>query len=448
MSDLVLWETCRRCIHFARCSEPFAASGICPHPTEAHKDTTHPLVCQPVASHRYARLLQHDPRAASIFHCWRRGKPPHNEDYLYLHGLAYDANTRDEAAYFLITDILNEVCVHWAGDVLVYYFDTHDTSPYFPVRSSKVWEIVNAATSMAVRCCGRALVENYAGHTSGADWTRLLIDQMRLSTWGALQLQHLDFSGLSDEEFRIRFEEEWSRLLHFPDLFYGFRVLPRVGLDDFVRYSLLPHGDANIRGQISNYLMHQWSEYPHLGQLLSPLFADMAFGKRLKKIYEPLVEKVVSEALKNSQIPSGDERARAEIEVQVREVFEAAMKKFRFYGPRKKKRLWGKIGMIGLPQTPELRRYFDERAKKSGLQNEGNPLTLSDVSEVGFAYYIDLKLRVWLARNYPPEPAPCEVVGDRGVFHRLRWPALCATASRSAILWRYQRPTPQLGSGR
>ena len=155
MADLVLWETCRCCSHFSKCSNPFASSGVCPHPTEARRATAHPYVYQPVASHRYAALLRDDLRATSIFHCWRRGKPPTNEDYLYLRSLVYNVQPRDEAAYHFIADILNEVSAHWVADVLAYYFDVFDTSPEFQLLSSQVVEVVSAAISFAIRS-GRA----------------------------------------------------------------------------------------------------------------------------------------------------------------------------------------------------------------------------------------------------------------------------------------------------
>ncbi len=412
MADLVLWETCRVCTHFGLCREPFAASGICPHATQARRSVSVPLIYQPIDSGRYASLLQENVRVASLFHCWRRGKPPTNDNYLYLRSLVWEQQPQDERAYHFLADILNEVCAHWSGAVLTYYFGIPDTSPEFFTRSTHVTEIVASSVSMAIMASGGEMVDQYALLKPGADWTRLLMDQVRLATRDALGLKNLDFSHLNDEDFRLRFEAEWVFLLQFQDLFYGFRVIPRMGLDDFVRYSLLPHADRNIRGQISDYFVHQSSEYPQLGQLFGPNFVAAAFGKRLKQIYRPLIEKAARLVSKNSQIPASDVRARADIETQIWQVFEGATQKFRFYVPRKKARLCGKIGLLGLPQTPEQRSYFERRAKERGLFHNFEPLTLSDLTEVGFAHYIELKLQAWVTRNYPPEPRAREVVGN------------------------------------
>lgn len=182
MSSLVLWEICEVCTHFSKCSDPFAASGVCPHPSEAHRGTPHPLVFRAVGSYRYFFLLQHNVRVASIFRCWRRGKPPTNEDYLYLRALAYEDEPQDEAAYLLLADVLNEVTTHWVADVMVYYYDVLNTSPEFPALSPQIMEIVLAAVPQAILYHGRPSVEAYAGLTPGADWTRLVFDQVRLST--------------------------------------------------------------------------------------------------------------------------------------------------------------------------------------------------------------------------------------------------------------------------
>lgn len=355
---------------------------------------------------------------ASIFHRWRRGQVPTNEDYLLLRFVAYDADPPHEEAYHFILDILSEPCSQWIVDVLAYYYGITQEAPDFLARTERLAHLMREAIKQAMLQCDQQVIAAYAQLAPGAEWTRLMKDQIRLVTWRVLEFKHPDLSPLSDEEFRIYFEKEWARLLHFQDGFYGFRVLPRLYLNEFVRYCLLPNCDFNIRSQISDYFAHQGTEYPHLAQLSEPDYVRSVYHVRLKRIFQPLVASIVHKALSNSQISRKDTQAQSDIEIQVWQQFEGALEKFRFYGPRKKVRLWGKMGLIGLPRSAELRRHFQRQVQERGLKHTDTFITLSDLTEVGFSHYIELKLKAWLNRTYPPEPKSREIVGDYFVDHQ------------------------------
>lgn len=129
MIEQPIFALCRRCVFLSKCNAPFPASGKCPHPDQAQRGEEHPLLHQPMGSHRYAFLLAQDAQATSLFHRWRRGLVPTNADFEHLRGLLYEGlGPRAEgvlvadAVSALLKDILLDALTLLAHDIASYYF--------------------------------------------------------------------------------------------------------------------------------------------------------------------------------------------------------------------------------------------------------------------------------------------------------------------------------------
>lgn len=416
MQELPLWSTCRRCVYFSRCSTPFAPSGVCPHPNEAEPVIVHPLTIQPQASARYLSLLSTDTRAASIFHSWRRGRVPSNADYLYLRALVWESEPAPQHAPFrFLQDVLYEALRNQVVDTLAYHQDITPGQSTFPPRAQHASQLLNAGLDMAIFVSGSSVVEAYEQLAPGADWTRLLLDQVRFFLWDMLRLPHRRFCEC-DGQFRLEFEEEWRRLLLFSDSFFGFRVVPRFRFDALVRYSRIRQGDRDIRGQISTYLTHQATEYPQLVQLFASNFTEVAFERRLRELYCPLVESTARDVLRNLEIDpanAANTPAVADVEAQVWQAFDEARRTFLFHAPRANGRPLGRMGFVGTPQTAESRQLLEQSLQEHPILVNRVPLQVHDVGEIGFAYYIRGKLRAWVTRTYPPDRVTSEIVSER-----------------------------------
>lgn len=248
-----------------------------------------------------------------------------------------------------------------------------------------------------------------ANTKQGSDWSRLLIDQIRFMLWGLHRCKHIDFSGKSDSEFRRLFEQEWRELLQYQDGFYGFRVIPNISIQDMVRYQNTPHGDAIIRRAISAYLTHQATEYPHWIKPLSGKFTEVAFERRIRECYRPLVESLADEAMENltaaerskasnHHTSTNWQKMRNDVLEQLWQQYEAARDDYQFYwnAPGRQRPL-GKIGFVGLQDVP-IKEKLDALMEQQGL-----PFRTRDISEVAFAHFIRERLRNWVESVYPAD---------------------------------------------
>jgi DNA-binding transcriptional MerR regulator len=354
--------------------------------------------------------MRTDAVAASIFERWRRGLAVTDADFLAVRARALEASGETAGAeivpavLLLLTDIMLPLTVRlW-----------QDYTTYYELDSREVLAGVFRAFQFAVRISGPEVIA--ASTEQGSDFARHIVDITRHTVWVDLRIAYLDTSSMGDDEFRKLFEREWGRLVPYRDVLYDFRVIPRLPLDAFVRYNRLPRGDRKIRRIVSNYLVHQAKEYPHIFKpwIDFTAFCNRVFFSRLQEIYELLVRKAARRAV------SGQRTADRHLpEAVLQDMLTEAERKFRedlagfefhFDYPGRKRPL-GSYGLLGFAENPEARRLFDEMMRTLRM-----PYTSNDLAEIGFAHCIERRLTWWVAQMSPAEPYHPECLSlDAGV---------------------------------
>jgi hypothetical protein len=340
---------------------------------------------------------------ASIFLRWRRGIIPSDSDFLQIREQALHPDyfgTTDEPVYFLV-DILGEPLAQMASDYVSYYLTRRGellpgqlitTLPFGLVL------LLQAALGRVIlHAAPEAIHENA---TIGSEWSRFVLEHMRQMLFKFLDCHQLDLTSRPDQEFRRTFEKEWKILLAYQDSLYGFRVIPKLSLEDMMRYQQLKKGDPQIRRTISTYITHQATEYPHLLHPYAPELAEKDYESLLRRMYDPLIQTTVRQALKNSSVlHENRQQIRADLLKEVEEQFQQARQAFSFYWEKAvKERPLGKIGFLSYPQTSEGQKELDAL-----LQQRTLPYTSRDFMEVSFATYIRQRLRSWLESTYPAD---------------------------------------------
>jgi hypothetical protein len=400
MIELPIWTDCRRCQRLKQCPTSFPANDQCAYPDDHSLGAEHTLVISPTFSNHYSRLLDKDAEIASVFHRWRRGIIPSDADFLLLRERALHADhfMKGDAPIFMIRDILHEPQSLMAQDYIAYYLRPSN-APHDIYNSLRhVTEVELSALGLVVYNAWPLLIAENA--RMGSEWSRFVLDQVKLLLWHLLGCKHPDLSSLSDRDFRQRFEKEWKELLQYQDSFYGFRIIPKLSLKDMERYQALKHGNPEIRRAISIYITHQATEYPHLFKPYAPNITEVAYERRLRRLYDPLINAIVNQALNNIEATYQDrKRLRPDVLKQVEEVFLNARQNFSFYWEKSgQQRPAGKQGLVGFPQNSKDQAAIDELLKQRGI-----PFTSRDFMEVSFATYIRQQLRSWLNRTYGPD---------------------------------------------
>ena len=399
MKDHPIWSDCKHCNRLGECQDPFPTSGHCPNPND-HQCTIPRHLCNaPEFSYLYMGLLDEDISVTSLFMRWRCGLIPTNEDFLSLREKAItfereNAATENTNEFFcLFREIIFEPILNIAGDFFAY-----QKNGEIPPTNPPVVEVLLGLQGNAVLMAHPTLLKEY--ERIGGEWSRWVLDIIKIYLWHLYGGKHLELDAKADDAFRIAFEEEWNNLLPYQDIFYGFRVIPKLSPEHFVRYLRLPHGDERIRIAVGNYFTHQATEYPHMITVLASRFTEVAFEKRLRLMYAPLIESLTEDILKNMSIHGPDRvKIRPDIQTEVWRQYEHFRKDFKFYfKPKNKKHPFGKLGIIDFSGNPQARQRFDQKMKNYGLSH-----TSDELAEVGFPYYLRQRFRKWINDVYPPD---------------------------------------------
>jgi hypothetical protein len=388
----LLWDACARCAFLHNCSDPFPPSGACPHPEQRIAGVLHPLVAEPLQADVYRDLLRQDLRLGSIFHRWRRGLPVSPGDFLAIRERAIQApeGMVVPRPVVLVLDILYPQMERLCLDFVSYY----------GVPTKQFTPALHRGIILAVATANPYVLEGTLSQGYGADWIRHVVDVVRGWIWWDLKLGFLDTGALTDQQFREVFEREWEALQPYRGTLYDFRVIPKLAITDFVRYSELPRGKRIIRRSISTWMTHQERAYPHFSRPWVANFADLAFGRRIRQMYTPLVEMIADRVLENEGVRGARRpQMRSDVVRHVWEVYEFAWKRFQFYWNYPgRRRPFGFQGLVGFAESPEAQRLFNALVEDLGLDYRS-----TDLVEVGFALYISRNLYAWLQRHYPKE---------------------------------------------
>lgn len=205
-----------------------------------------------------------------------------------------------------------------------------DFTAYYGKKGEDVTAAMHQALAFAVWV---TLPEILEGSTQqGSDFARHAMDVVKYRTWLSMEIGYADMMSLDDGTFREQFEREWEVLKGYKDELYGFRVVPKLSFEALERYQKLPRGNREIRRTISEYLSHQAKEYPHLAKPWIKDFTNLAFERRLRRTYAPLVEKIAREACDRQSegkqpLP---EQVRSAILKDAWEAYDAAWGEYRF----------------------------------------------------------------------------------------------------------------------
>lgn len=408
MIELPIWNDCRHCRRIVTCPDSFPPDGQCPHPNDHLLGPEHPVLNGPCYLMNYEELLQEDVTSSAIYQRWELGLLPNDADFLHLreqslHPCYWE---QTDAPMFLLRDILGLPLTQMLCDYGVYYSTEDDSSQvsHIPDYSSpESIEDLRNALGLAVFATPPDLLTQNA--LLGSDWTRLLLDQVRMVLWTALGCQQWDLDSLGSENFRTFFEREWLVLMTYQNSFYGFRVLPKLKTREMVRYQELPYGDKQIRHQISTYFAHQATEYPHLLTLHGDNQTETLFEEGLRRMYDPLLRSFTQQALDNLLVEDVEiedaqsARLLEDIGNQVEEEYRQARQQFSFYLENERRKTLNPLGQSGFLSYPCD--DHEEATLDALLQVRGYSFSTRDVREVSFATYLRQRLRGWLIRTHP-----------------------------------------------
>ncbi|MEA3401056.1 MAG: hypothetical protein U9R79_07425, partial [Armatimonadota bacterium] len=212
----------------------------------------------------YADLLEKDEELREAWEVWMRtGNFPY-KPLPRLQEIAAEGGPNSEAAIWLAIDALHAAI--W-GEVFV------PASDYYRMTVDEdLLEQVADMASRVFRLCTPEVVAQLAvpNPSAASVWPEVMApgdpeaagDRLVRAFVEELKARMRREFGrqvaLPDDEgaFRRAIEREWERLLPHQDLFYGFRVVPEVRLEDFGRYCGDRACNREYRRMISSYLAY------------------------------------------------------------------------------------------------------------------------------------------------------------------------------------------------
>ncbi len=335
-------------------------------------------------------------------------------DFLLLRQLALDHPDGSRSpSMVLLSDLLAANLAEIHADFVSYYGLDPQAVMYQMVMAFQ-WAVQGSTPEVIAAAAER-----------GVDWGIHICEVVKITVWVSLYSRYLDTDALDDHAFRALFEAEWARLMPYRGLRYNFRVVPRLSLNAFVRYQELRRGNSVIRQIISSYLAHEGKHHPHFIEHWAPLFGEVAFARRLRRIYEPLIRLTARHALDNIEASGADrERLLPDMLEQVRDAFDKAWEAFEFHvAYRGQPSPWGRRGILGLAEDPGFRETFDNYLQNEGAEElglvplsngaagegasvdagtgDGPVLVSTDLTPVLFSVFLRRRLIGWLQSTYP-----------------------------------------------
>lgn len=173
-----------------------------------------------------------------------------------------------------------------------------------------------------------------------------------------------------------------------------------------------PHGDEFTRRTLSNYLVHQLCGYPYPIAAAAPRLTDVAFGRRLREFYCPLLASTARKVWQRLDLRAERKQERQDIQREVDSAFNLFLKDFDFLAHRASGLT--PHGMLGMNEESELQSLLDEVAVGLGFS-----LRSPDLAEVPFAHYIEQKMKFWLEERYPQISG--EILTSNTDYRPARW---------------------------
>jgi len=344
---------------------------------------------------KWKRIALANPEVREVVEDWQSGEQVSDEAYLALRELINRAATDEAAeAYW---HVMGELLGPKLGRCLL------DAAGYYdiPIADRSLHESYAHATRGAVIIANDYMVRGDTSVPVPSHFERIVLEGFKILLWG-LTGQQLAELPEKEDAFKAAVERGWREVLGYGNGFYGFTVVPRIGILDMVRYQQLGGGDDLVSWSMANWVLWTMTAFPVPVQLVVPEFREKALKDRLKAMYEPLVHTFPWRLRKRAKVVLGGWRDVAKHEHvvgELRALLDTLIDEYDFMHGKPKAQL-SSVGAIGWASSPELRERLDRQLKEAGL-----PISSRDLAHVGFARYVAGKFEEHLREHYPIDEA-------------------------------------------
>ena len=408
--DLAAANPCPFCNHMFECPHSMQPRDACLEFWPLSAPEKRALRMEAPWHHDARRVALSRPEVRKVVERWEAGQQVTDDEYLMLReGLNRAAEKEADVYWYVLNQLLRP---HIKRLLL-------DAVPYYRTPVNIGWLVPRAFTALrgAIVVANEGMVRGDTSVRVPSHFERIVLECIKYFLFG-LTGQHLAELPREEEAFKAAVEREWRAVLRYGNGFYGFTVIPRVGILDMVRYQQLGGGDDLVSWSMGNWVLWTMTAFPVPVQLVVPRFREKALKDRLKAMYEPLVHSFAWRLRKRAKAVLGSWRDVPEHEGlvgELRALLDTLIEKYYFMYGKPDAQL-SSVGAIGWASSPELRERLDRQLREAGL-----PLSSRDVVHVGFARYAVGKFGEHLRECYPLDEAESEdaeqAVGTLGEAH-------------------------------
>jgi DNA-binding transcriptional MerR regulator len=338
---------------------------------------------------RWRAMLLSNPGVEQIIEHWLSGAQVSDTQHLHLRSLTYSAPFQDaaNAYWYLFTEMLYPKTARYLEHAIGYY----GLSEPSPIKLAQV----SAALRGGVATANEYMVRNDSSVRVPSHFERIVFEALKTMIFILFGVSFLRLPRAT-HPFRREVEREWRRVLCYGNGLYGFTVFPRIHMEDLVRYQLLRDKTPLVSWSISNWVIWSMTAFPSPVQIVCPEFGHRAFGVRLRRMYEPLVQSYATKLVTRAERIDGQRDApkRADVVGELQALLSHLIEEYDFnYG--KPDAMLSSVGTIGPESSPRWREDLDQRFGELGL-----PFRAHDVAHVGFPRYVVGKFEEHLRESY------------------------------------------------
>lgn len=397
--DVAASEPCVFCCYLRQCPRELKVHEACLEFWPLGRPQHRALPDRQPQQRDWNRIAMANAEVRRIVEHWQAGEQVTDQQYLRLRSLISGAATKEaaDAYWHVMAALLLPKAGCYALDAAQYYG--------LKVLDRAVRAAFARLLSGCVIIANEFMVMNDNCVAVPSHFERIVLECLKVFLFGLARCPFRDLPQ-DDGAFEEAVEEEWRRVLRYGNGFHGFTVHPRIHMDDLVRYQQLGGGDDLVSWSISNWVIWSMTAFPHPLQTVAPRFGEKAFGERLVKMYEPLVQSFAWRLVRRAKAAEGERDAprRAAAADALRALLKMAIPEYDFMYGKPRGALLASVGAIGPESSPQWREDLDRRFAEAGL-----PFRARDVVHVGFTRYVVGRFEQHLREMYPwyePEFAP------------------------------------------
>lgn len=338
------------------------------------------------------RIAMANAEVRRIVEHWEAGEQVTDQQYLRLRSLISGAATKEaaDAYWHVMAALLLPKAGYYALDAAQYYG--------LKVLDRAVRAAFARLLSGCVIIANEFMVMNDDCVAVPSHFERIVLECLKVFLFG---LARCPFRDLPQEDgaFGEAVEDEWRRVLEFGNGLHGFTVHPCIHMDDLVRYQQLRDRDHLVSWSISSWVIWSMTAFPHPVQTLAPRFGEKAFGERLVRMHESLVQSFATKICGRLEWVEGghDEIKRRAVEGSLRALLWKLIDGYDFGRGKPKEAMLSSVGAVAPESSPALREALRARLDEFGL-----PFAVRDIVHIGFARYVVAKFEQWVREMYPP----------------------------------------------